>query len=245
MRAESAARVAKRTPFVAPFRNGDRMDQKTFHALYKQSPPGFMAELIGGIVYMPSPTTFRHGRPHGRVVMWLGNYADGTPGTDFADNTTNILDDASEPQPDAILIVGPEYGGQTGLDEEGYVIGPAELVAEVAYSSANIDLHAKRLDYESAGVREYVVVLVEPRRVVWFGRRGTRFVERKAEEDGIFRSAVFPGLWLDPVALFAPTTRRLNAVLRQGLATPEHAAFVTKLEAKRAALARRKPKTDA
>lgn len=47
--------------------------------------------------------------------------------------------------------------------------------------------------------------------------------------DGIFRSEVFPGLWLDPKALFDDDLDRLIAVVDQGIATPEHAAFVARL----------------
>ena len=47
--------------------------------------------------------------------------------------------------------------------------------------------------------------------------------------DGFYRSTVFPGLWLDPVALVQGNTRRLRAVVDLGLASPEHADFVARL----------------
>ena len=55
----------------------------------------------------------------------------------------------------------------------------------------------------------------------------------RAGADGVFRSAVFPGLWLDPRGLFAENTRQLTAAVKKGLASPEHAAFVAELEARR------------
>lgn len=239
MRPRTAEQFTRPKHFVPPFENGDHMDQKTFHRLYLQTPEGFKAELIGGIVYMPSPTTSRHGRPHARVVYWLSVYSDDTPGTDVLDNTTNILDEESEPQPDASLLIDTECGGQTSENEKGFVVGAAELVAEVALSSAAIDLHAKRRAYEKAGVREYVVALVEPKQVVWFTRGRKGFSELKAGPDGILRSRVFPGLWLEPAALFERSPRGLLAALRRGLASPEHTAFVAKLEAR---AKKRKPK---
>jgi len=96
---------------VFQLENGARMDQKTFHALYLKTPDGFKAELIGGVVYVASPTPPRHGRPHARVVHWLGVYADDTPGTDVLDNTTNVLGTDSEPEPDACLVVLPSTAG--------------------------------------------------------------------------------------------------------------------------------------
>jgi hypothetical protein len=60
-----------------------------------------------------------------------------------------------------------------------------------------------------------------------------RFVTLSPDADGLYRSRVFPGLWLDPAALLERNTRRLRAVLDQGLATREHAAFVARLTAVR------------
>jgi hypothetical protein len=48
----------------------------------------------------------------------------------------------------------------------------------------------------------------------------------------MYRSQVFPGLWLDPHALFDDDSERLFATLDRGLATPEHAAFVADLAAR-------------
>lgn len=232
MRQNSAARVTTPAGRVIPFENGDHMDRTTFHELYRQTPEGLRAELIGGVVYLASPTSSRHGRPHARAIMWLGGYADATPGTDVLDNTTTILNDESELQPDATLYILPEYGGRVTETDEGYLRGGPELVVEVALSSAAIDLHKKRLEYEQAGVREYVVALVEQKEVRWFAR-GRSGLSAMKPRDGVFQSRVFPGLWLDPAALFDRAPRKLLDPLRAGLATPAHAAFVAKL-AKRA-----------
>ena len=221
--------------------NGDRLDQKTFHALYEQTPEGFKAELIGGIVYLASPVSIRHGRPHGLLCTWLGNYSADTPGTDVLDNTTNILQEDSEPQPDLMLRINPEAGGQNRDTPDEYVEGPSELVVEVANTSAAIDLNAKLEDYEKYGVREYLVADASRERAHWFVRRGNRFVELKPDADGLLKSKVFAGLWLDPLGVFAANGRRLTAALRLGLATPEHAKFVAKLEAKVARSRSKKP----
>jgi Uma2 family endonuclease len=44
--------------------NGDRMTREEFHRIYEQTPEGFHAELIGGIVYVASPLKCRHGTNH-------------------------------------------------------------------------------------------------------------------------------------------------------------------------------------
>jgi hypothetical protein len=51
-------------------------------------------------------------------------------------------------------------------------------------------------------------------------------MEMPADADGIYRSRVLPGLWLDAAAIFRGDVKRLQEVLNQGLQTPEHAAFV-------------------
>ena len=136
-----------------------------------------------------------------------------------------------EPQPDHILRIPAELGGQTRVDEDGYLTGPPELVAEVSRSSRSFDLNEKKADYERAGVLEYLVIELDPNRIHWFIRKGKRFVRMRPDRDGIYRSKVFPGLWLDPEALYAEDLDRLIEVLEQGLATPEHAAFAAKLAA--------------
>ncbi len=238
----SAARIQKRIPpYVPPFQSGDVMDQPTFHDLYETTPPGFRAELIGGIIYMPSPVTPRHGKPHGMLGGLLFNYSASTEGTEAFIDTTMIMAADSEPQPDLSMIVYPEIGGQTKVSKQEYLTGAPELAIEIAPSSAAIDLNAKKHDYERYGVREYVVVEGKPRVVHWFVRRGTKFIDLLPGADGILKSRNFPGLWLDPSALFERSAKRLLAVLQTGLATPEHAKFVAKLQSK---LAKSKPRPE-
>ena len=68
------------------------------------------------------------------------------------------------------------------------------------------------------GVREYIVWRVQDREVDWFVLRDGRIEPLAPSADGILRSAVFPGLWLDPAALLRGD---LAAVLGHGPAGPE------------------------
>jgi Uma2 family endonuclease len=108
------------------------------------------------------------------------------------------------------------------------------LIVEVASSSASIDLHAKRRDYERAGVLEYVVVVLRQRLVRWFVLPAGAYADMAADTDGIFRSRVFPGLWLHADALLRLDGAQVMEVLQQGLAAPEHTAFVQQLQTRRA-----------
>jgi Uma2 family endonuclease len=207
---------------------GDHLDQKTFHERYEAMPEDFRAELIGGIVFVPSPLKRPHSRAHVMLSRWLDTYAEGTPGTEVFDNATTILDSQAEPQPDLCLLITDPHHGQT-REEDEYIDGAPELIVEVASSSESIDLHRKRDDYERTGVKEYLVVLLRQQRIVWFIRRNAHFEELPAAADGVFRSEVFPGLWLNAAALLDQDRRRLLDVLQQGLATPDHTQFVARL----------------
>jgi hypothetical protein len=207
---------------------GRRLDQPTFHALYEAMPPGTRAELIDGVVYMPSPASLAHGRAQGPVFVWLDYYAENTPGVEVLYNTTTILGWKSEPQPDALLRILAEYGGRS-YDEQGYIHGAPELVAEVSKATRYVDLGPKLDDYEQAGVLEYIVRAIDPDEIYWFVQEHGALARRPSGDDGLYRSTVFPGLWLDPVALVSGDRRRLRAVVDLGCATPEHAAFVARL----------------
>lgn len=213
---------------LPPLHPGDRLDRATFHARYEAMPHGTRAELVGGLVYMPSPVYQPHGRMYSRVMSWLGYYEEETPGVELYDNTIVFLSDYGEPQPDAALIIEPGRGGQA-RQEQNCLAGAPELVVEIAYSSEAYDLHAKKADYERAGVREYVAVVLREPRVVWFALEEGHFQEQSPGEDGLYRSKVFPGLWLDPAALLRRAAKAVRAALERGLATSEHAAFVDRL----------------
>jgi Uma2 family endonuclease len=195
---------------------------------------GTRAELIDGVVYMPSPAGPEHGRAHVPAVVWLSYYEENTPGVEVLDNTSTALGPRSEPQPDAQLRILSECGGRTQTDRR-FVRGVPELLVEVSHTTRYNDLGPKLDDYQRAGVLEYVVRALEPDEVLWHVLHEGRLIAVPPDADGMYRSRVFPGLWLDPEALLARATRRLRAVLDQGLATPEHAAFVAKLAAARGA----------
>jgi Uma2 family endonuclease len=218
--------------------NGEQMSQKEFHERYSKMPEGFKAELIGGTVYiMASPLKLRHARGDFSLIGWLFVYSAATPGTVGQSNATTILGDRSEPQPDSALLVLPSHGGQSRDGDDEFTHGAPELVVEVAWSSRSLDLNAKLRDYERAGVREYLVRDLRNQAIHWFELRAGRLEPLPPGPDGIFRSRVFPGLWLDQTALIAGNNAAVVATLQRGLASPEHDAFVAELERRRAARA--------
>jgi Uma2 family endonuclease len=219
-----------RSTILPPLENGDLLDQQTFHARDQAMPEGCRAELIGGIVHIPSPQKVPHSKAHQLVVRWLDEYAEATPGTEALLNNTLILGPESEPEPDACLFLAPGFGGQVRIDAEEYLHGAPELIVEVSSATESIDLHRKKHDYQKAGVREYVVLALRIQQVFWFVRQRGKYQEVPLPADGIFRSREFPGLWLDAEAILQNDRPRVLAALARGLATPEHAAFAAKLQ---------------
>ena len=218
---------------VPPLVHGDRLTREEFERRYEAMPHVKKAELLNGVVYMGSPVRQRrHGRPHGRIIVWLGGYEAATPGVEISDNGTVRLGPEDEPQPDVSLFVLPEHRGQVCITDDDYMEGAPELTTEVSASSARVDLQIKLPIYRRAGVREYIVWRVLDNAVDWFAL--DKDAERPLVPDsaGVLRSEAFPGLWLDVPALLRGDMRQVLAVLQQGIASPEHAAFVAALAAK-------------
>jgi Uma2 family endonuclease len=216
---------------IPPLEPGDVLSREEFERRYDAMPDLKKAELIEGVVYMPSPVRLnRHGSPHAALVGWLINYWANTPGVQVGDNSSIRLDLDNEPQPDAVMLIDPARGGQAQISADDYVEGAPEFVAEVAASTASIDLNAKLLVYRRNAVREYLVWRVLDGVLDWFVLRQSLFQRLQPDAAGIYRSETFPGLWLDGPALLRLDLGAVLKVLQQGLATPEHAAFVTKLQ---------------
>jgi Uma2 family endonuclease len=228
--ASSRSRPPKRDGAIPPLENGDRLSRAEFERRYEAMTHLKKAELIEGIVYVPSPVRLRHhGRPQAHLIHWLVDYEVATPGTIVAGNTSVRLDLKNEPQPGAVLLIDPDHGGQARISDDDYVEESPELVAEVAASTASYDLNTKLEVYRRNGVREYLVWRVRDRQVDWFALRRRNYVRLGLDRSGLYRSKVFPGLWLDPAALVRGDIPAVQVVLQRGLATRAHADFVARL----------------
>jgi len=215
---------------VPPLENGDRLTRAEFERRYDAMPDLKKAELIEGEVYVGSPVRHRqHGKPHGQIMTWIGTYSASTPGVEFGDNSSIRLDLNNGPQPDAFLMIESGRGGQARVGEDDYVEGAPELVAEIAASSVSYDLGKKLHAYRRNGVKEYIVWRVQDHEVDWFVLREGRYEPLAPGPDGLLRSEAFPGLWLDPAALLRGDLAVVLDQVREGLASPEHAAFVAGL----------------
>ena len=213
--------------------SGDRLSRTEFERRYHAHPEIKKAELIEGVVYVPSPIRYEnHANPHFAIMGWLAVYSAATPGVKGGDNATLRLDFENEPQPDALLRLEPAVGGQSSVTEDDYLEGAPELIVEIAASSVSYDMHDKRRAYARNGVQEYLVIQMYEQKMAWFVLREGVYELLEPDEEGILRSDVFPGLRLNVNAFWAGDLAAMLATLQQGVDSSAHAAFVEQLKAK-------------
>ncbi|WP_161967639.1 Uma2 family endonuclease [Fimbriiglobus ruber] len=230
------------TTAIPPLRDGDRLTRDEFIRRYEASKDVLRAELIQGVVYVNARVTSKggqavtpisfeaHSDPLFDIGYWLGTYAYATPGTKASTSGTLYAPSPENaPEPDTSLRILPDFGGRTKPDKKGFLHGALELVVEVANTTAGRDLGPKMLAYQEDGVPEYIVWRTAEAVIDWFVLKRKKYVPLAPDADGILQSQIFPGLWLDPVALLNWDMPRVLAILQQGLASPEHATFVAKL----------------
>ncbi len=220
------------SPRVPVLCAGDRLTRDEFERRYSAMPDLKKAELIEGVVHMGSPVSLRHSLPHANLWAWLTYYREVTPGVIAADNTTVRLDLDNEPQPDLLLCIPAAAGGTSRVTADSYLEGPPELAIEVAASSVSYDLHQKLGAYRRNGIQEYVVHRVDDGEVDWFLLEHGTYVRQQPDGDGLLKSRVFPGLWLDVGALLRGDLQALRNTIERGLEGSAHGPFVLRLGAR-------------
>ncbi len=230
IRAQPTAHVVGEQTAIPPLKPGDRLTRDEFEQRYAAMPHLKKAELIEGVVYMPSILRFDiHGEPHADIMTWLGVYRVATPGVRLGDNATVHLDPNNEPQPDALLQIAETHGGNSRLSDDGCIEGAPELIMEIAGTSADYDLHEKLEVYRCNGVQEYIVWRTQDERLDWFRLVEGEYVPLTPDEDGVIQSQMFPGLRLAVRALLEGNLAFVLSELQKGISTAEHAAFVARL----------------
>ena len=210
--------------------NGDTLDTREFLRRFERMPHVKKAELINGVVFMASPVRLLHANPHSDLSYWLTTYRVATAGVRSPDNVTFKLTKRTAVQPDVMLYTEASLGGKSQASKRGYVIGSPELAAEVAASSVSLDAGPKREIYLEHGVAEYVLWRVEDEAIDWWTLRDGEYAAIEPDPaDGLLKSVVYPGLWLDKGAMLRGEMPAVLAALHRGLASPEHAAFAAKL----------------
>jgi hypothetical protein len=93
-------------------------------------------------------------------------------------------------------------------------------------------LHVKLDLYEAAKIPEYLAVLLYEQEIRWHVLIAGRYQQLPPDADGLWRSRVFPGLWLDGKALLGGDLQQVLVQLQEGIQSPEHQRFVADLAAR-------------
>jgi Uncharacterized protein conserved in cyanobacteria len=194
----------------------ERMTAEEFLEL---APEDRKAELIDGVMIMPSPALDIHERLFGFLFRLISEYVEMYDLGEVRGSRTPVVlasDQVYEPD---ILFVARERAGR--ITERG-VMGAPDLVVEIlSRATVAYDRGPKLQGYERAGVRE--VWLIDPYGPVgteFYRLEGGRFVPARVE-GGVLRSAAIPGLalrveWLWPEGRFIPIREALAWIEAQG-----------------------------
>ncbi|MCI0699718.1 MAG: Uma2 family endonuclease [Planctomycetia bacterium] len=247
---KSAAQITKPKPQpkpepIPPLRDGDCMGVDEFLRRYAADKEVYSAELLQGVVHItrrrviqdgkemivPPISADGHAKPDNQLQTWFGVYSAHTPGVQALSPVTTILPSKETGlEPDAVLRILPECGGGSTIGADKFVHGRPELLAEISFTSGSRDFGKKFDAYQADGVPEYLIWRTEEKEIHWFALKRKKYVALQPHSDGTLRSEQFPGLWLDVPALLAGDMAKVLATLQQGIASPEHTAFVTKLQ---------------
>lgn len=216
---------------IPPLENGDHLTREEFHRRYEAMPENVKAELIEGIVYMASPVRVKnYGKPHSLIMSCLGLYFLSTKGVELLDNTTFVVNENYEPQPDTVLRLDEKYGGKSWVNEDDYLEGSPELIVEIAGSTVSYDLHEKLKIYERKGVQEYIVWRVLDEQIDWFGLENGKYQKLEPNKQGIIESKVFAGLRLNIKAMLDDDLQKVLSDLQKGLQSKKYKEFVGRLK---------------
>ena len=114
-------------------------------------------------------------------------------------------------------------------DENDYVVGPPEFVAQVASSTVAYDRGPKLRTYLRHGVQEYLIWRFEDDLIEWYTLRDGAYHLIKPSHDGLLCSLVFPGLWLNTEAMLSGDLAQVLESVQLVIASPEHAQFVARM----------------
>lgn len=159
-------------------------------------------ELIDGVVYLLASPSFKHQVVVNEIAWHFNNYFKGKPCRSLTAPldvrlfgfATKFEEDPNVVQPDVIVICDEDK-----VNEDGKYEGVPTLVVEVlSPSTKGKDLAAKLHLYQKSGVREYWIVNLENKSILYYSFSETRDIEslRNLQGDDTVKSTAFAGLEL-------------------------------------------------
>lgn len=192
----------------------ERMGVEEF---FRDAPEDQKAELIDGVMIMPSPPLTIHEQLFSFLFRLLGGYTEELElGEILGSRTAVALDANNAPEPD-ILFVSAD---RRHIIQEKGVMGAPDLVIEIlSAGTVRYDRGTKFDAYERAGVRElWLIDPYGPTGTEFYCLEGGRFQPFISDADGILRSAAVSGFWIDvnwlwPQDRFISVSQALTQIL--------------------------------
>ena len=201
---------------LKPLSRVEVVERITAEEFFRVAPEDRKAELIDGVLIMPSPPSDAHERLQIFLLRLIGEFAEQNNLGEVRGSRTAVeLDEDQAPEPD-VLFVARE---RADIIKDAGVFGSPDLVVEVlSASTAGNDRGAKFRAYDRAGVRE--LWLIDP-----YGPAGTEFYQRSArrlkpvapDKHGVIKSLALPGFklntaWLWPENKFIPVREAIKTM---------------------------------
>jgi Uma2 family endonuclease len=191
-------------------------EQMTAEEFFCDAPEDRKAELIDGVMIMPSPAHDTHEALFHFLFRLLGDYVEeNTLGTIRGSRTAVELDVDQAPEPD-ILFVARE---RRNIIRPKGIVGAPDLVIEIlSASTARNDRGPKFRAYQRAGVRElWLIDPYGPAGTEFFQLQNGRFVPTAPDDNGRIHSIAVHGFWIDvqwlwPSEEFVPVRRALAQI---------------------------------
>ena len=213
---------------IPPLENGDRLTRAEFERRY-EAMPNVKAELIEGVVFIQKNRRVSEGKASARFAVFLVTYALNIKEIESALRTSLVIDDANEYQPDVVLYVKENFGGNSYISADDYLEGSPELVVEIAASTASYDTTLKKNIYRRNGVKEYIIWRVDDEEIDWFAWEEGEYVSLEKDKNGVIESRFFGGLRLNVDAILSDDLAKVLNDLQKGLKSKKHKDFVKSL----------------
>ncbi len=171
------------------------------------------AELIDGVMIVPSPASPRHDRVAGFVRSLLWNFAEGQRlGQVFGPDALIHLASCRKFAPDGFFLETSRV--PTPLPEDELDVIPNLLFEVLPPSTRNDDLHVKRPAFRQAGVEEMWFIDIDNEQIIADRKLKRRYRETTVTE-GRLTSSALPGFWLDVGWLWAEPLPNFMACLQE------------------------------
>jgi Uma2 family endonuclease len=196
-------------------RAGERPRKISYQEFLESCDEDTLAEWVDGDVVMASPASRRHQTISDFVLTVLGVYVEQRDlgvviSAPFQMKTGPHLGGR---EPD-VLFVARENLGRL---KQTYLDGPADLVVEVVSPESRLrDRGEKLAEYEMGGVREYWIIDAEKQQADFFVLAADgRYERQRTDAQGVYRSLVVSGFWLNERWFWQEPPPKALGVLRE------------------------------